>query len=149
MKLILRKSVDQLGDVGDVVNVKTGYARNYLLPRGIAARASKGVMQEIEAAMRREAEVVKERDQELRAMVDQLNDASVTIQAKVNEDGRLFGSIGPKEIAEALQADGFTRVTPEMIRLEDHFKEPGVFEAPVHVTADAEAVCKVWVVPEE
>lgn len=149
MKLILKKKVDNLGEIGEVVDVKNGYARNYLLPRGLAARVSKGVMQEIEAARRREDEKQKARMTELRTAIEQLSDASVTITAKVNEEGRLFGSVGPGEVAGALQADGFTRITEAMVRMEEQIKEPGVFEVLVHLSPEAEAACKVWVVPEE
>lgn len=149
MKVVLKENVEHLGRIGDVVDVKPGYARNYLLPRGLALRVGPGVMQEIEARRRREAERQKEELKELQAVAEQLASASVTITAKVNEEGRLFGSVSGREIAAGLQADGFARIRPEMIALEEPIKEPGVFEVEVRLTAELAATCKVWVVPEE
>jgi len=149
MKVILKRSIENLGQIGDVVEVKKGYARNYLFPRDLAARVAPGVMQEIEARRRQERERQAAEQTELRSLAEQLATASITVTAKVNEEGRLFGSVGAREIVAALASDGFGRITAEMIALEEPFKEPGVFEVPIRLAPDIEATCKVWVVPEE
>ena len=149
MKVILKQNLENLGAIGAIVDVKRGYARNYLLPRDLAAAVAPGVMEEIEARRRQEAEQEKAVESELRSLADQLGSTSVTITAKVNEEGRLFGSVGVKEIIAALAADGFTRVTSEMVAQAEPFKEPGVFEVPIKLNPEIEAICKVWVVPEE
>lgn len=149
MKLVLKENVEHLGRIGDVVEVKAGYARNFLLPRGLAAHVGPGITQEIEARRRREAERLKEELKELQAVAEQLAGVSLTIPAKVNEEGRLFGSVSGREIAAGLQAEGFARITAEMIVLPEPIKEPGVFDVEVRLTADVAATCKVWVVPEE
>ena len=148
MKVILRENVDKVGKVGDVVEVKRGFAVNYLLPKALAAEVRPGIMQEVEARKRREARAQEERTKETRSLADQLSAASITLPMKVNPEGRLFGSVGPKEIAAALVADGFARVTEEMVVLTDPIKEPGVYEVDVNLGEDISAKCKVWIVPE-
>ena len=149
MKLILMQSVESLGRIGDVVDVKPGYARNFLLPRGLAAKIRPGIMEQIEAKKKIETQKQAELTTELRSIAEQLDAASVTISAKVNPEGRLFGSVGPKEIAAALAADGFAQVTADMIEIEEPLKDSGVFEVPVRLSPDIKAICKIWVVPEE
>lgn len=148
MKLVLKQDVGTLGKIGDVVDVKPGYARNYLLPRGLAAEMNPGVMQEIEARRRRETHLLEEREKELRSLAEQLASSSITLTAKVNPEGRLFGSVSAKEVAGALAADGFARITPEMIEIADPIKEPGVYEVAVRLSPDLAATCRVWIVPE-
>jgi large subunit ribosomal protein L9 len=148
MKLILKQDVTDLGKIGDMVEVKMGFARNFLLPRGLAAEVTPDVTRQIEAARRRSLRAQQERDKELRSLAEQLAGASITIAAKVNPEGRLFGSVGPKEVAAALAADGFTHITPEMIEITDAVKETGVFEAKVKLSADVIATCRIWIVPE-
>lgn len=149
MKLILMQKVESLGATGDVVDVKPGYARNYLLPRGLAAKIRPGIMEQIEAKKKIEAQQQAERDSELRSIAEQIDAASITIPAKTNPEGRLFGSVGPKEIAAAIAADGFSSVQPDMIELEEPLKDSGVFEVPVRFAPEIKAVCKIWIVPEE
>ena len=148
MKLILKQDVESLGKIGEVVDVKSGYARNFLLPRGIAAKITPGISQEIEARKRREVRVQEERDKELRSLAEQLTSASITITAKVNPEGRLFGSVGGKEVAAALNADGFTKITPEMIEIPEAIKEPGVYELKARLSPEISAACRIWIVPE-
>ena len=148
MKLILKQNVENLGKMGEVVEVKSGYARNFLLPKGIAAKVAPGIAQEIEARRRREGRVQEERDKELRSLAEQLATASITITAKINPEGRLFGSVGAKDVAAALNADGFTKITPEMIEVPDAIKEPGVYELKAKLSPEISATCRIWIVPE-
>jgi large subunit ribosomal protein L9 len=86
--------------------------------------------------------------QELQQLSEQLGAASCTIAAKANEEGHLFGSVGAKQIADVLAGEGFARITPEMIVLEEPIRQLGVFDVPVQLAADLKVACKVWVVQE-
>jgi large subunit ribosomal protein L9 len=148
MKLILKQNVEKVGKIGEVVEVKPGFARNYLLPRGMASHVTPGITQEIEAKARREAKAQAERDKEMRSIADQLGAASVTIPAKVNPEGRLFGSVGAKDIQAALAADGFGTVTEAMIEMPESLKEPGVYEINIKLSGEIAAKTRIWIVPE-
>jgi len=117
MKLLLCKSVDRLGIVGDVVEVSNGYARNYLLPYGLATEPTQPNMRRL-AEARKIAE--KERSEErtrMEALAERLNGVEVTIPAKANEEGHLYGSVNKRDIALALEAEGYF-VKPEHVLLE-------------------------------
>jgi large subunit ribosomal protein L9 len=148
MKLILKQNVENLGKIGDVVEVKPGYARNFLVPRGLAAAVTPGISQEIEARKRKENRMQEERDKELRSLAEQLASASITLTAKINPEGRLFGSVGAKEVAAALNADGFTKITADMIEIAEAIKEPGVYELKAKLSPEISATCRIWIVPE-
>jgi len=148
MKLVLKQDVDKLGHMGDVVEVKPGYGRNFLLARGLAAPASEMSMRQIEAKKRQAVRLAEQRRQELQAIAEQLANASCTIAAKANEEGHLFGSVSAKQIAEALAAEGFTRVEEAMIVLEEPLRQLGVFDVPVQVAPELKVTCKVWIVQE-
>ncbi len=145
MDVLLKTTIDKLGRIGDVVSVKPGYARNYLLPSGSAVLVNKGSLAGIEqdrvSAVAEEASRV----QNLKGLADALRQASVTIQGKANDEGHLFGSVSPAQIADALREKGLA-IEDKMIRLEAPLKEIGVFDVSVHLHADVEAITKVWVV---
>ncbi len=147
MQLLLRKDVENLGSMGDIVTVKDGYARNYLLPKRLATTVSETHLREVEAARKKLAD---ERDRALegvRSLGEQLESASCTVVAKANEEGHLFGSVGPQQIADALAADGF-KVDEKMIDLDTHIKELGVYNVTIKLHSEITATCKVWVVGE-
>jgi len=148
MKVVLKQDVEHLGQMGDVVEVKPGYARNYLLARGLAVPASQMSLAQIEAKKRQAARAAEQRRRELQALAERLAGASCTIAAKANEEGRLFGSVGAKQIAEALVAEGFAQVETDMVRLDEPLRQLGVFDVPVHVAPDLQVTCKVWIVQE-
>ena len=147
MQVLLKKDVEKLGQIGEIVKVKTGYARNFLLPQGIAVPVSEANLRLVkrEKALRREA--LERQEEELRQMADRLAGASVTIPSKANEEGHLFGSVSAQQVADALVQEGF-QVVERMVRLEEPIKEVGVYEVPVQLTSDLAASCKVWVVGE-
>ncbi|MFA5423807.1 MAG: 50S ribosomal protein L9 [Phycisphaerae bacterium] len=127
MKLLLVEDVDKLGWLGDVVEVNEGYARNYLLPQGLAKPATQGNIRSIadEKAKRSEVRLVeRKRLEQACAAVD---GAEVVIASKANEQGHLFGSVTEKHIAENLRAQGFT-VADEVVRLGEHIKEVGSYK---------------------
>ncbi|MCC6671761.1 MAG: 50S ribosomal protein L9 [Planctomycetes bacterium] len=145
MQVILKKSVELLGRAGDLVNVKPGYARNYLLPFGFAALATKGNLAQVEAYKAKAAAEEAARVKDLRDLAERLKDASVTIEGRANEEGHLFGSVTASMIARSLKEKGFP-VSGEMVRLDNPIKEIGVFDVKVHLHADIEVLTKVWVV---
>jgi large subunit ribosomal protein L9 len=145
MDVLLKTSIEKLGRIGDVVSVKTGYARNFLLPTGRAVLVNKASLASIETD--RAAALVEEqgRVEGYRGMAEALSQTSITIEGKANADGHLFGSVGALQIGSALREKGL-RVEDKMIRLEAPLKEIGVFDVVVHLHADVDANIKVWVV---
>ncbi len=145
MQVLLRQTIEELGMLGDVVDVKDGYARNYLLPSGLAVKVSAANMQMIERERKRAQSEELARVGNLKLLADRLAEASVTIEGRANEEGHLFGSVNVAQIAAALKGKGLP-VDEKQIRLEHPLKEIGVFDVAVHLHADVEAVTKVWVV---
>ena len=148
MKLLLCKSVEHLGIVGDVVEVKTGYARNFLLPYGLATEPTTGNMKRLAEARRiAERERAAERER-WAALCEKLEGVEVTIRAKANEDGHLYGSVGKKEIAAALEAEGHI-VKPEQVHLDAPIRHLDNVQVEVRLDAELKAQIKVWVVREK
>jgi len=143
--VLLRQSIERLGILGDIVDVKDGYARNYLLPRGLALKVSVANKQAIEQERERAKSDELARVGNLQLLADSLAEASVTIEGRANEEGHLFGSVNSAQIAAALKSKGLP-VEEKQVRLEHPLKEIGVFDVTVHLHADVEAVTKVWVV---
>jgi large subunit ribosomal protein L9 len=146
IQLLLIQSVEHLGQQGDVVNVKPGHARNYLLPQGLATIATEHHKRMIEKHRVRLQEIQNARMAGLRVQAEEIARQSVTIEANANEEGHLYGSVGPAEIAAALKAASFT-VTPDQIRLLGPLKELGLYTVQVHIGHGIDADLKVWVVP--
>jgi len=145
MQVLLRNKIDNLGNRGDIVTVKDGYARNYLLPKGLAVAVTEGDTKSIEAERRRLRKIVDKERMEIAALSERISQASLTIASKANEEGHLFGSVGPKEIADALTRE-VAPVGESAVRLEPHIKALGVYEVPVHLSTDVNVVVKVTVV---
>ena len=148
MQIILLEKVANLGTLGDVVKVKDGYARNFLIPQRMAKRATPAAMAEFEA---RRAELEKAAAEKLaaaQAVADKMNGTAVSIARKAGMDGRLFGSVGNADIAEALAAAGF-KVDKSSIRLPDGpLKAIGEFPVDVALHTDVLANISVTVVAE-
>ncbi|MFH0988875.1 MAG: 50S ribosomal protein L9 [bacterium] len=147
MKLILRQDFEQLGHVGDVVDVKDGYARNYLIPRKIAYEATKSSMRMLEEEKKQHS---KRHDKEKRTSENlalELEKVSITIQMKVGEDDKLFGSVTNQMIAEALKEKGF-EVEKRQIELEDSIKALGIYTIDIKMPGGVIGKVKVWVVRE-
>ena len=148
MELLLKQNVEHLGRTGDVVDVKPGYARNYLLPRGMAVLVTKSNIAEVERARAQAIAEEEARVAGLKDMGNKLADVSVTIEGKANEDGHLFGSVNASQIAAALREKDIA-VDDKMVRLENPLKEIGVYDVTIHLHADVEAPIKVWVVQQK
>lgn len=145
MELLLKKNVDKLGRVGDVVKVKDGYARNYLLPSGLATYVSSANLKLIEKEKIKMELQLKEDRERLQGVLEKLSGASCIIPAKANEDGRLFGSVTPVHIAEALAKAGFP-VDPETIKLDSPIKVCGEFDITIALNFEMKTKCRVTVV---
>ena len=147
MEVILREDVKSLGRAGELVKVKAGYARNFLLPQGLAYEASEGNRKRITAESKaREARRVAERS-EAEAFANRLAGANVALTRKAGEEGRLFGSITAQDIADALATQGLT-VDRRKIELTQPIKTVGAHVVPVRLHADVHAEVHVSVEAE-
>ncbi|MBL8749890.1 MAG: 50S ribosomal protein L9 [Planctomycetes bacterium] len=148
MELLLKQNVEYLGRIGDVVKVKPGFARNHLLPRGLAVMVTKTNVAEIERARAAALAEEQTRVAGLKELASKLAEASVTIEGRANAEGHLFGSVGPAQVAAALREKGIP-VDDKQIRLEQPLKEIGVFDVAVHLHATVDTTVKVWVVQQK
>lgn len=148
MELLLMKNVEHLGRVGDVVKVKNGYARNYLLPLHFAVPVTKANLADIERAKAIAAQEEQVRIESLREVSGKMAETSVTIEGRANEEGHLFGSVNAAQIAAALRSKGFP-VEDKHVRLDQPLKEIGVFDVSVHLHQDVNVAVKVWVVQQK
>jgi large subunit ribosomal protein L9 len=143
---LLIQSVQHLGRQGDVVEVRPGYANNYLLPQGLATIATDHHRRMVDKHKAKLLEIEKSRLADLRGLADLLSRQSVTIEANANDEGHLYGSVGTADIAAALKQNDIS-LTPDQIRLEGPLKELGLYSVKVHLHQDIDAELKVWVVP--
>lgn len=148
MKLLLCKNVEKLGIVGDVVDVRNGYARNYLLPQGLATEPTAGNMKALAEARRIAERELAERKERMRQLVEKLEGVEVTIRARANEQGHLYGSVGAREIVAALDAENYF-IKPEHVVLRDPIKQLDNVPVEIRLDQDLTATIKVWVVREK
>jgi large subunit ribosomal protein L9 len=147
IELILRESVPSLGKAGDLVRVKPGYARNFLLPRGLAFEATEGNKKRIAAESKARSTRDAAERAEAQAFATKLEAVELAFTAKAGEDGKLFGSVTSADIAEALEAKGLP-VDKRKIELAHPLKELGFHSVPVRLTHDVHAEVKVNVTAE-
>lgn len=148
MKLILQETVENLGEPGDLVEVKVGYGRNYLLPQGlavVATAANERLVNELKAKRDEREQAAKIAAQ---ALAVSLTGVSVNVKRKVAEGDTLYGSVTAADIVAALAEEGF-EVAKDQLRLEHAIKTLGVFEVPLHLPYGVEASIKLWVVKDE
>lgn len=143
MKVLLRRNVRKLGAIGDLVEVKRGYARNYLLPQGLAVQPTEANVKAVEAEKQRYLDELARQRADLEAKAAGLQGREVKIDARANEEGHLYGSVGPAQIAAALAADGIF-VEGENIDL-DPIRMIGLYDVPIAFTDDIKATIKVTV----
>ena len=147
MKVILLKDIETLGSAGEVVEVKNGYGRNFLIPRNEALVASVANMAQFESR-RKQQETLAERDRRAaEALAKQLEAESITAQVKVGEEDRLFGSVTSQNVAELLDEKGY-ELDRRAIHLEDPIRELGVYNIEVRLHPEVTAAVKLWVVKE-
>ncbi|MCR6496012.1 50S ribosomal protein L9 [Thermomonas sp. S9] len=149
MQLILLQKVTNLGGLGDLVTVKPGYGRNYLVPQGKAVPATPANIAEFEAKRAEYEARAADALAAANARLAKLADASVTVSANASTEGKLYGSVGPREIAEALTRQlGVEVHKSEVVMGEGPLRHTGEFEVAVHLHADVDTTVKVVVVPE-
>ena len=150
MKLILRRTVDRLGDQGDVVDVKAGYARNYLLPQGLAYLASAGNLRRLERERDDAEELAKHDYLEARRRASQLEGTSLVFHVRAGEDGRLFGAVTNADVADRLnQGELDFEVDRRIIQLEEPLKLLGVSKVLVRLHSQVEVEVEIQVEPGE
>ena len=149
MKVILSKDVDKLGMKGDVVNVADGYARNFLVPKGMAMLASKGALRQAEQMKRAREEADRKAKEAAAAKVAQLAATPVYISARAGEGDRLFGSVTTSDIARAVKDQLEEDIDRHNVRLEDPIRSLGTFSVEVRLHAEVNALITVEVIAHE
>ncbi|MBD3384846.1 50S ribosomal protein L9 [candidate division KSB1 bacterium] len=147
MKIILKQDVDKLGSAGDIVEVKDGFARNYLVPTGQAIMATKANLKSFEEERKMEKVRQEKGKKEAQELADKLSRVSITTAVQVGEENKVFGSVTSQEIANQLRDQGYD-IDKRKILIEDPIKALGVYDVPVKLHTDVEATVKVWVVRE-
>jgi len=147
MEVILKEDIATLGKIGEVVRVRDGYARNYLLPRGLVLEANKKNLKTFEHQKKMVADQKQKITRHAQVVGDQLAGVSLVIPMKVGEEGKLFGSVTTIQIEKALKAKGLN-VDRRKIHLEAPIKSVGDYEVPIRLSADLTVSMKVSVVPE-
>jgi large subunit ribosomal protein L9 len=148
MRVILREDMDNLGAAGEVVTVRDGYGRNYLLPRGLAALATEKDVAKLEHERRVIAVRAAKTAKELAGEVEKLSQVSVSLARATGEGDKLYGSVNNRDIADALKEQGVD-IDAKKIDLPDPIKSLGMTEVPIKLGKDAVAKIKVWVVKKE
>jgi large subunit ribosomal protein L9 len=147
MKVILKQDVDRLGSAGEIVKVKNGYGRNFLIPRGLAVLATERTIKEAEEVTRQQAHKLERIKDDAKALAERLEALDIIITAKVGEENRIFGTVTTQQVAEVLKAKGLD-IDRRKIELEEEIRSLGVYPALVKLHSDVTANVKVQVVPE-
>jgi large subunit ribosomal protein L9 len=149
MKIILQKTVERLGDPGDVADVADGYARNFLIPRGLAVRAEKGAVRHAESLKRAHQARTTAQKGELETVAARLVETPLVVTARAGEEGRLFGSITAADIVEALSAQAGVSVDRRDVHLDEPIRSIGTHEVTVHLHAEVDPVITIDVRPQD
>jgi large subunit ribosomal protein L9 len=147
MKIILRKDHEKLGKLGDIVDVKDGYARNFLIPHNVAFAATQGNLKTFEEEKKQHVEREKKGLRHAEKLSGELEKVSVTLQMKVGEDEKLFGSVTSQMIADALKEKGFI-VDKRIIELDEPIKALGIYTVNLKLHTNVAGKVKIWVVRE-
>jgi large subunit ribosomal protein L9 len=146
IQLILTQTVPAVGQSGDLVKVRPGFARNYLVPQGMATFATANNLRMVEKHRQRLKALEEARRADLQNLAAQIAQRSLTIEANANAEGHLYGSVNADQIADTLKREGFP-IEAEMVRIEGPLKELGLYSIKVHLSADIIGEVKLWVVP--
>ncbi|MAG20726.1 MAG: 50S ribosomal protein L9 [Candidatus Marinimicrobia bacterium] len=147
MKVILRQRVEKLGEVGDIVRVKDGYARNYLIPRGVVVEATPGNLRMVESLKEQIAMRDKKAATGAAAVAQKLEKVTLSVPMQVGEEDKLFGSVTAITIAEHLKEHGFDLNKKEIL-LDDPIKALGIYKVPIKLHTDVTTEVKVYVIKE-
>jgi large subunit ribosomal protein L9 len=145
MKIILKEDLEKLGKCGDVIQVKDGYAANYLFPRNLAIPATKGNLSSIQELTRQKKFRDEKKIKGAERFKSDLEKISITAEVKVGEEDRVFGSVTSQDIADLLKDKGFV-IDKRKVELEEPIKALGVYTVPIKIQADIVANLKLWVV---
>ena len=145
MEVILRQAVENLGKPGEVVKVSNGYARNYLLPRGVAFEATPGNLKRIQQERDRLEAAENERRTAAQGLATKLEQVQLTFSARVGDEGKLFGSVPSADVAQQLEAQGY-HIEKRQIDLHEPIKALGVYRIPIRLHADVKPEIRVWVI---
>lgn len=148
MNVVLRRDVPDLGAVGDVVKVSNGFARNFLLPRGLAYLVSQDALRRLQGEKKKLAKEAAEARARFEVLAKDLEGKSFSIKRKATEEGHLYGSVDSTDVSAAL-AEENVEVTPKSVLLEEPIKELGIYEVEIQLHPDVRAKTKIWVVSEE
>ena len=147
IKLILKSDLKELGNSGDIVDVKDGYARNFLIPAGLALKYSESVVKVLEEEKKKEKIRLEKEKKQASLYQEKISKISCTIPVKVGEEGKLFGAVTSADIEEALKQEGI-KIDKRKIELPEPIKVLGVYTVPVRLHPEVIANIKVWVVKE-
>ena len=147
MKVILAQDAPNIGKVGEVVVVKDGYARNFLIPKGIAMDFNPQNLKAVEEKKKKIEFQSKKSKDDAAALGQKLENISCTVAVKVIEEDRIFGSITVEMIQKALESEGLN-IDKKYIQLEEHIKKLGVYQIPIKLHPEVTVSCKVWIVKE-
>jgi large subunit ribosomal protein L9 len=148
MKVILQRTVERLGDPGDVADVADGYARNYLIPRGLAIRAEKGALHHAQSLKRAHQTRTSAQKGEFEALAARLLQAPIVVHARAGEEGKLFGSVTAADVAEAVSAQAGVALDRKDVHLDEPIRSVGTHEVRVHLFAEVDPVLTVDVQPQ-
>jgi large subunit ribosomal protein L9 len=146
IQLILTQAISKLGQPGDLVTVRPGFARNYLVPQGLATFATQNNLRMVEKHRQRLKELEEARRADLQNLAAQLAQRSLTIEANANAEGHLYGSVNADQIAESLRQEGFP-IHGENVRIEGPLKELGLYTIKIQLAQEIHGEVKLWVVP--
>lgn len=147
MKVILKKDVPNLGRAGEVKEVANGYARNYLIPQGLAVPATPQALRQLEAEKAAAARQAAREAAEARALAERLSQLALTLPVRVGEQGRLYGAVTAQDIAAAISQAVGREIDRRQIELEEPIRQVGIYEVPVRLTREITAKVRVIVQP--
>ncbi|MEQ6916958.1 50S ribosomal protein L9 [Halomonas aquatica] len=148
MDVILLDNIGKLGGLGDQVTVKPGYGRNYLVPYGLAVPATKDNIEAFQAQRAELEAQAAERKAVAEARAEQLNDIELSLVSKAGDEGKLFGSIGPRDLAEAISSAGMEVAKSEVRMPQGPIRQTGEYDVVLHLHAEVDATVRVVVVAE-
>lgn len=146
MKVLLRQNVKRLGQIGDVIDVRPGYARNYLLPTGLAVKPTKVNLKTVELHKQQYLEEMARQREEIEARAAALSGKEVTLAVRANVEGHLYGSVGPAQIVAAMAEEGIF-VEPEEVALAEPIRQLDKYDVELDFGHDIKTTIHVWVVP--
>lgn len=145
MEVILKQDVDKIGKAGSVVKVKDGFARNFLIPNGLAVPVTSGNLKRLEEEKLKKARQLEKQKKEAEVLKDKLSVVSLTIPALLQEEDKVYGSISAQDISFALKEEGF-EIDKNCIQLDQPIKSLGIYEVPIRLHSEITATVKVWIV---